>query len=165
MTLNPLDLALVLIMALFAGLGALRGFVSELFSLASWTLAIFAGWALSPLVIPFLAHAIHNPAFRRVVAFIVVFVVVFVAVAILGFIVRRVPLKGGVKAADHVLGSLVGVARGIVILIGVVMLAQLTSLPKAAWWRSSHLAPYLQRTAGVVARHLPILVARALGYR
>lgn len=162
---NPLDVAVVLIIALFVGIGAMRGFLGEVFSLAGWVTAAIAGWALSPLLMPLLARVVHSPAFRHVVAFVLIFVIVFIGVGILGFVVRRALLRGGIKTADHALGAALGAVRGIVILTGLVMLAHLTSLPRASWWRGSHFAPYLERTARLVARHLPIRVARTMGYR
>lgn len=165
MTVNPLDVAVVLTIALFVVAGAMRGFLGEVFSLAAWVAAILAGWALSPLLMPQLARFVHSPVFRHVAAFVLIFVIVFIAVGIGGFVVRRAILRGGIKTADHALGAALGAVRGIVILTGLVMLAHLTSLSRAPWWRGSYLAPYLQKTAGLIARHLPIRVARTMGYR
>jgi membrane protein required for colicin V production len=162
---NPLDVAVVLVMVLFAGLGAIRGFVGEVFSLAAWAGGILAGWALSPMLMPALARWVHNPGFRRVSAFLLIFVVVFVLIGITGFMIRNTILKGGIKTVDHVFGALFGAIRGIVILVVLVMLADLTSLPRLPWWRGSHLVPYLQRAVGLLAAHLPAKVARTMGYR
>jgi len=164
MTVHSLDVAIVLVVALFAGLGAIRGFVSEFFSLAGWMAAIALGAALSPLLAPRLAGSIHNVTMRQLAAFFLVFVVVFIVFAILGFVVRRIVVKDGVKIVDHVFGGLLGAGRGVAILVVLAMLANLTSLPHELWWRSSRLAPYIQSVTGVVARYLPIKVARSLGY-
>lgn len=165
MTVNSLDVAIVLVVTLFAGLGAMRGFVSEFFSLVGWAGAIAAASLFSPLAAPSLAGSIHNAALRHAAAFFLIFVIVFIGFAILGFVVRRTVVKEGVKVVDHVFGGLLGAGRGLAILVVLALLANLTSLPHELWWRSSRLAPYFQSVAGLLAQHLPPKVARSLGYR
>lgn len=161
---NGLDLVLAAVVMLFAALGAFRGLIREVFSLAAWVLGGLAAWALSAPVTGLLANSISEPAMQRVAAFALVFGVIFVLVTVSGFFVRKLLFEGKLKTPDHVLGAFIGAVRGVAIIVIVVLIAGVTPFPKTAWWRGSYLMGYFQDLALWVLSFVPPDVARYFTY-
>ncbi len=160
---NRLDLILVGIMLAFAGIGALRGVLRESFSLATWVLAALMAWLFSASAATWFAR-LGDPMISRMLGFVSVFVGVFLLVSVAMFMLRLLlgPTEPGTKA--RVAGALLGAARGLLILVIVVLLAGLTSLPKKSLWQDSAFIIYFQSMALAVRDILPEDVARQFRY-
>lgn len=160
---SRLDLILVGIMLAFAGIGALRGVLRESFSLAAWVLAALMAWLFSASAAVWFA-GLGDPMIGRMLGFVAVFVAVFLLVSVATFVVRLFlgPVEPGTKA--RVVGALLGAARGVLILVIVVLLAGLTSLPKKPLWQDSAFIVYFQSMALAVRDILPADVARQFRY-
>lgn len=145
MSMLDLIVALVLILALVRGL--MRGLVDTLFSLAAWMLAFVAGrWGAVALA-PMLPIGIENPAIRYFAGFAVIFLVVLIGVLLLGHALGSLVRAAGLGSADAVLGGLLGLAKGLVILVGLTLAAGLTSLPRTDFWKQATLSGTLQAMA------------------
>jgi membrane protein required for colicin V production len=63
------------------------------------------------------------------------------------------------------LGALFGLARGVLLLLALVMLAGLTPLPRQSWWRQALFAPPLETAVVALKPWLPAALAQRLQYR
>jgi membrane protein required for colicin V production len=63
------------------------------------------------------------------------------------------------------LGASFGVLRGMLVVVLAVMLAGMTSLPAAAWWREAVLAPPLETAVIAAKPWLPQELAKRIKYR
>ena len=160
---NRLDLILVGIMLAFAGIGALRGVLRESFSVAAWGLAALMAWLFSASAAIWFVR-LGDPMISRMLGFVAVFVGVFLLVSVATFMLRLLlgPAVPGTKA--RVAGALLGAARGVLILVIVVLLAGLTSLPKKPLWQGSEFIVYFQSMALAMRDILPEDVARQFRY-
>lgn len=157
---SMLDLVVSLILLLAVVRGLMRGMVDSLFSLAGWILAFVAGkWGAS-LLAPLLPAAIDMPSIRYFVAFAVIFLLVLLAVLLLGHVVGAAVRSVGLGSADRVLGGVVGLAKGLVILVGLTLAAGLTSLPRTDFWKQASLSGNLQMMAQGVLPLVPADVAK-----
>jgi membrane protein required for colicin V production len=77
---------------------------------------------------------------------------------------RQGRARRGLGFVDRFLGSIFGLARGLLLVIAVVLLAGLTGLPRSGWWQDSLLAGPLVAAALGVAAYLPPAWAAALDY-
>jgi membrane protein required for colicin V production len=163
---NVFDLALLLVLALFAAFGAWRGFVRELVSLLTWAAAAVAAWAFADDVAVVFKSFTNESALRQTLAFIVIFVGVFIVGMIVGLLLHRfVNRSAGLRTANRVSGAVLGAVRGIAMIVLVFLLAGLTSFPQRTdWWRDATLAPAFERAALFVAQYLPPDVARHVRY-
>lgn len=160
---NRLDLIVAGILLAFAGIGALRGVLRESFSVAAWVLAAVMAWLFSASAATWFAR-LGDPMISRMLGFVAVFVSAFLLVSVATFMLRLLlgPAEPGTKA--RIAGALLGTARGVLILVVVVLLAGLTSLPKKPVWKDSAFIVYFQSMALAVRDLLPEDVARQFRY-
>lgn len=159
------DYAVVAVVAASVLLGAWRGVVSEVLTLAAWVAAFFAGRAFAPDVGPVFAAWLKEPALQYVAGFAVVVVAVLVAVAVLRIALSRLLRAIGLGPVDRLLGAVFGIARGVLVVLVAVLVGGLTALPQQAWWREARLAPALETAVMATKPWMPSAVAKRIKYR
>lgn len=132
-----------------------RGFIKEALSLATWIVAFLVALSFSDLFADQLTPWIELPSARAVAAFVGLFVIVLILGALVNFLAGQLVSKTGLGGTDRVLGSVFGVARGVIIVAVVVLLAGVTPLPRDPWWQASQLMPHFERVALWLADFLP----------
>lgn len=151
---SMLDIIVLLVLVLAVVRGLMRGMVDTLFSLGAWLLAFLLGKWGALMVAPLLPVAIENPAIRYFAGFAVIFLLVLIGVLLLGHVLASLLRAVGLGGADKMLGGVLGLAKGLVILIGLTLAAGLTSLPRTDFWTQAALSGSLQ----VMALHtLPLI--------
>lgn len=158
---SMLDIIVLLVLVLTVVRGLMRGMVDTLFSLAAWILAFFLGkWGAS-LVAPLLPIGVENPAIRYFAGFVVVFLAVLISVMLLGHALGSALKAVGLGGADKLLGGVLGLTKGLVILVGLTLAAGLTSLPRTDFWKQAATSDSLQAMA---QRALPLVPADMAKY-
>jgi membrane protein required for colicin V production len=138
----------------------MRGMVDTLFSLAAWVLAFVLGKWGALMVAPLLPIGIENPAIRYFAGFAVVFLLVLIGVLLLGHALASLVKAAGLGSADKALGGVIGLAKGLVILVGLTLAVGLTSLPRTDFWKQARLSGSLQAMAQLSLPLLPADVAK-----
>ena len=156
-----LDLIVLLVLILTVVRGLMRGMIDTLFSLIAWMLAFVAGKWGALMVAPLLPVGIETPAIRYFAGFAVVFLVVLIGVLLVGHALASLVKAVGLGSADKMLGGVLGLAKGLVILIGMTLAAGLTSLPRTEFWKQAALSGTLQAMA---LRALPLVPADVAKY-
>ncbi len=141
-------------------IGTLRGLVKEVLSLAGWIVAFVVANAYSATLAQMLPDAIPGDVVRLIVAFIALFIGVRILMALLSMAVDALVAAGGLTLADRGLGSLFGLARGIVIVLAGVILSGMTSIPKQDFWKNALLSPMAESGARMVKPFLPAAMAQ-----
>lgn len=125
-----------------AALGAYRGFVREVFSLAAWVLAFIAAKGLSPWVSLWMPGLVEEESIRYAAAIVLVFVLVWIVATLVGGLLASMVKWIGLGPYDHFAGLGFGLLRAFVLLLGLAILAGLTALPRTeAWQRAWTRAP------------------------
>lgn len=132
-----------------------RGFIKEALSLATWVVAFVVAWSFSGLFAERLTPWIELPSARAVAAFAGLFLIVLILGALVNFLIGQLVSKTGLSGTDRILGTVFGVARGVVIVAVLVLLAGVTPLPRDPWWQASQLMPHFERVALWLADFLP----------
>ena len=150
-----LDLAILVVIVLSALISLIRGFVKESISLITWIVAgVIAFRYFSPMS-ALLEPYIAAPTLRAVAGFAVLFVATLIVGAIVNFIMSQLVSKTGLSGTDKALGVVFGAARGVLIVTIVVLLASLTPMPEADWWRDSASVGIFQQLAEWVKGIIP----------
>ena len=157
---SMLDLIVLLVLILTVVRGLMRGMIDTLFSLAAWMLAFVLGKWGALLVAPLLPIGVDNPAIRYFAGFAVVFLVVLIGVLLLGHALAALVRAVGLGSADTLLGGALGLAKGLVILVGLTLAAGLTSLPRTEFWKQAMLSGSLQAMAQHALPLLPVDVSK-----
>jgi membrane protein required for colicin V production len=155
-----LDIIVLLVLVLTVVRGLMRGLIDTLFSLAAWILAFVAGKWGALMVAPLLPVAVENPAIRYFAGFAVIFLVVLIGVLLLGHVLASLVRAIGLGSADKMLGGVLGLAKGLVILVGLTLAAGLTSLPRTDFWKQAMLSDSLQAMAFLAMPLVPVDVAK-----
>jgi len=155
-------LAIIVISAL---LSLWRGFFTEALSLISWLAALWVAMLYFDELGRYLARWIDTPSVRDAVAFVMLFVGTVMAGSVVSFLVGKLVEKSGLTATDRALGVVFGMARGVVIVAVLVMLAGLTSLPQDPWWHESLLLGHFQDMAMWLRSFLPASMAENIQFK
>ena len=161
---SMLDIIVVLVLVLTVVRGLMRGMIDTLFSLAAWMLAFVTGKWGALMVAPLLPIGIENPAIRYFAGFAAVFLVVLIGVLLLGHALTTLVKAVGLGSADTLLGGVLGLAKGLVILIGLTLAAGLTSLPRTDFWKQAALSGSLQAMAFAALPLVPANVAKYIRF-
>lgn len=161
---NWADYVIVAALGLSVLMGVWRGFVGEVLALAVWAVAIWVAWHFGPQVATAFT-AIELPSARILLGYALCFVAVLIAGAIVGFLMRKLVAGSGLSGTDRLLGAVFGLARGLVLVILVVLLLGFTPFPRDPWWHGSLLLPNFQQAAQQVSAHLPAEVVPYLDLR
>ncbi len=159
-----IDYAVLAIAGVSIALGLIRGLSRELISLAAWAVAFVAAGALGGDVAPLLARQIADESARALAGVAVVFFVALIAMSVIAMLVSRLVRSAGLGAEDRVLGGLFGFARGLMVVLALVMLAGLTGLPRQPVWKDAMLAAPLETFAGFAKQWLPQDWAKYIAY-
>jgi membrane protein required for colicin V production len=158
------DYAVLIIVGLSVLLSVIRGLVRELLALAGWIVAFVAAGLWGGSVAPLLPDEIPDEALRMLAAFLIVFLVALLACSVIAIAVSQIVRSAGLGAEDRVLGGLFGLARGVLIVMVLVLLAGLTPLPRQPVWNNAMLSAPLEALASALLPLLPQGWARHIRY-
>ncbi len=149
------DLVIVGIVLISTLISLFRGFVKESISLATWLLAGVIAVRYMDVMASLLETSIESVTIRMAVAFAVLFIVTLIIGAIVNFIVSQMVNKTGLGGTDKVLGMVFGLARGVLIIVMLVLLAGLTPMPEETWWKESLLIEQFSSISVWIREFLP----------
>jgi|SRR5664279_447174 len=133
-SIGGVDLVLLAVVAISALLGAVRGLTFELLSLAGWVAAWFAGGWLGPVLAPDLPIGEPGSPLNAVVAFACAFLVVLIVWGLAARAMSALVKKSLLRPVDRLLGAAFGLARGVLVLLAlVVVLAHTPAVATSAW--------------------------------
>lgn len=133
----------------------MRGLVRELLSLIGWILSLVIANAYGPSLSELLPTAIPAGAIRLIVAFAALFIVTKIVMALLANAIGGLVQAAGMTAADRSLGGVFGFARGLVIVLTMVLVCEMTAIPKQAFWKDALLSPLAESAARNARPFLP----------
>lgn len=159
------DYAVLAVIALSVLLGGFRGMIRELIHLGGWIAALLAAAGFSGAFSAALPPELGHPALRLAAAFAILFLGTLLVASALALVLGELVKSAGLAFADRLLGAGFGLARGVAIALGCVLLAGLTTLPREPFWRNAVLSPPLEAAAQMVTPLLPEELGRNIRYR
>ena len=159
------DYAVLTVILASVLLGLWRGVVSEILALAAWVVAFLVARAEAAEVARWLAGHIADPGMRLAAAYVLVFVGVLLVFAIARMLISLMLKAVGLGLLDRLLGAGFGVLRGMVVVLMAVLVAGMTPLPRADWWRDAMLAPPLETAVIAAKPWLPAEAAKRIRFR
>jgi membrane protein required for colicin V production len=131
------DYAILVIIALSSLVGVLRGFIKEVFSLAVWAAAFLVAWHFSGDVAEWMSDAVTLPSARLAMGFAGLFVAVLLVGGLANYLLGKLVATTGLSGTDRLLGGVFGAARGLVLVVAVLLVSGFTPLPADPWWKES----------------------------
>lgn len=133
-------IGILLVSCLF---GLIRGFTREALSLAIWIIAALSARIFVDSVEPFLISIIDTPSVRTLTAFLIIFILALLLGALVQYWIGALIKASGLSFVDRALGVAFGIARGLVmVMLLIVLMLNLTQIKQDPWWNQSQLIPF-----------------------
>jgi membrane protein required for colicin V production len=158
------DYAVLMILGLSVLLSTMRGMVREVLALLSWVVAFWLANIYTVQLAPMLPKAIPSDSLRLLAAFVILFLVALLLMSLLTIALSQLVKTVGLGFLDRGLGVLFGLARGVLIVMVLVLLAGLTSLPHQRPWRNAMFSAPLEALAMNLKPWLPEGLSRRINY-
>jgi membrane protein required for colicin V production len=133
---TALDWVLLLIIAISALLGAWRGMIGVVASIAAWVCAGLAAFQLGADVGAMLGQGAPGWG-ERVSGYLLAFGVVWLLVTLAGWMLRKLADSAGLTPFDRALGLGLGTARGVFLACALLLALALGTVPREPVWRDS----------------------------
>lgn len=144
---NWADFLIIGIVALSVLISAIRGFIKEVLSLLTWLAAfVVAMLFYEEVANTLLSELIATPSIRYLAAWAGLFVLVLLLASVINYLIGKMVEATGLSGTDRLLGSLFGAARGLVIVMALlIMVPMVLPVKEDLWWHQSALIPEFLR--------------------
>ncbi len=159
-----LDYVVLAIVGFSVLLSVIRGLVREVLALAAWAIAFVAAWMLGGELATLMPEEIPTMELRLLAGFATVFFLVLLAMSLVAIAASQLVKSAGLSVEDRMLGALFGLARGLLVVMALVLAAGATSLPAEPVWREAALRPLLERAALGIRDWLPPAIGQHIKY-
>ena len=154
------DYIVLLVLVCSVLISTMRGLVKEMLSLLGWVVAFVVANAYGAQLAELLPAAVPGVAVRLMLAFVVLFIGVRMLMGLFTLALDAAVTACGLSFADRGLGSLFGVARGLLIVQVGVILCGMTEIPQQAFWKNAMLSPLAETGARTIKPYLPTAYAQ-----
>lgn len=150
-----IDFLLLMVLALSALAGTVRGLTRELLALAAWVGALVLALHFAPWGMSHLPETLGNSELRRMLALGGLFVGALIGLTLVNVLLYRFLLKHALDSHDMLFGLIFGLLRGIVLLAVGVVLGQMGQFNHAAWWREATVIVRIEHLLAQLRPSLP----------
>lgn len=141
---NWLDWVILVIVVASTLISLRRGFVKEALSLAAWVAAFLISTSFAARMSLKMTDFISNDAFRYAAAYVILFAATLILGAVINNMLAKAIKASGLTSTDRALGTVFGLARGLVlVLVMVFVLQAVLNSDEQQFMRESRLLPHL----------------------
>jgi membrane protein required for colicin V production len=158
------DYAILAVIAISTLVGVLRGFIREVFSLLVWAAAFLVAYHFHGDVATMMEDAVSLPSVRSAMGFTGLFVAVLLVGGLLNYLLGRLVASTGLSGTDRLLGGVFGAARGLALMVAVLLVAGFTPIPADPWWQESRAIARMMPLVDWAAAWLPKSIAEHLDF-
>lgn len=153
------DYAVLAILLVSIIISVVRGLVREILSLIGWVAAFVVASLFSNDLAALLPAVIGHPVLRLIVAFLLLLLGGALVMALISWGILRAISAAGLELADRGLGGLFGLARGMLIVLALVLVAGMTRAPQMDFWKDALLSPLTETAVNTLLPFLPADIA------
>jgi membrane protein required for colicin V production len=151
---NALDLFILGVILFFTGLGFYHGLIRSLSSL----IAIIGGLVLAKKFSVQVTHflsVIQVADVRGVLGFILVFFFFFIVIKVTLHLLQKVINTSVIASVDKIFGGLMGLIKGLLIVLMVIAVLQVVMPRNSAILVNSRIVPYSAKATGLIKNFVP----------
>ncbi|MFA7553272.1 MAG: CvpA family protein [Spongiibacteraceae bacterium] len=120
-----------------------RGFVKEAISLAIWVAAFFIAVAFHERLAVLMTSMLESVSLRYMLSFAALFAATFVVGSMVKYLIGELIKMTGLSGTDRLFGMAFGLARGVVIVMALLILLPMAfPINQDSWWQQSFLIPH-----------------------
>lgn len=140
---NWADCAIILVLAVSGIISLRRGLVRELLSLAVWGASFLIATIYAPVFSVYLESYTDTPSAQQMAAFAILFVTTLLSGSVIIYLLSSLVKVAGLSNVDRFFGVVFGCARGVLIILVIVIYLPLAfPIDQDLWWQESWLIPY-----------------------
>ena len=140
---NWADWTILAILGVSCLISLKRGFIKEALSLVVWVLAFIVAVTFRDQLASLLVDNIATPSVRQMVAFTILFVATLIVGAMVNYLIGELVRMTGLSGTDRLLGMIFGLARGVIIVMAILLLLPpVIPIDQDPWWKQSLLIPH-----------------------
>ncbi len=124
-------------------IGAWRGLVYEVLSVLGWALSFYLAQWFAPDVASRLPLQGASEPVRYAAAFVLVFVVAVLLAGLVAVLFKKMVEAIGLRPVDRTLGAAFGLVRGLILLLTLTVVVNMTAFKGSIWWQQSRGAEVL----------------------
>jgi membrane protein required for colicin V production len=159
------DYIILVIIVLSVLLGWWRGLVYEILSLLSWVTSYFVAKSWAAEFSPYMPAVLESDTLKGAAAYAAVFATTLILCGVAAWSINKLIKSFGLDwRTDGVTGAIFGFARGLMLVLVLVLIAGLTKLPQTAFWQDALLSKPLQDVAVLAKDLLPEDMAKRIAY-
>ena len=162
MSVQILDIILVVFIAISILIGIYRGFVKEILSITAWTLAFIVAWRYGEQAKRFVSPYISQEPLDLAVAYVAVFLITLITLSVISYIISQLFASTGMTGLDRSLGSIFGVIRAAVIIAILILVGRFMAMDQQQWWTDSQMLPYFEPLVEWLKSFLPEDIIRKI---
>jgi membrane protein required for colicin V production len=134
---DPLDWLGMAVVFISFLIGAWRGLVYEVMAVLGWIAAFIVAQMFASEVGAMLPLTGPNETVRYAGGYAAVFIATLIVASTLTWFASKAIQNIGLRPVDRILGAGFGVARGLLLLMALVIVVQMTPLKNGPWWTQS----------------------------
>ncbi len=158
------DYTILTVVGISMLLGVMRGLVREALNLLAWVAAFWVANAYTADIARMLPQAIPSESLRFLAAFVMLFLGALLLMSLVTITLAELVKSLGLGSYDKGLGAVFGLARGMLIVLTLVLLAGMTGLPHQGFWRNAMFSAPLEALAVSVEPWLPEELSKRISY-
>lgn len=158
------DYAILAVIIVSVVVGALRGFIKEVFSLLVWAAAFLVAYHFAGNVADLMENAVTLPSARTAMGFSGLFIAVLLLGGLINYLLGRLVETTGLSGTDRLLGGVFGAARGLVLIVAVLLVCGFTPIPGDPWWKESQTIQRMMPLVSWAGGYLPDSVVEHLDF-
>lgn len=158
------DFVVLIIFTISVLLSIVRGIVRESLSLVGWIVAYMAAKIFAKDFVTVLPLSITDESLRMVISFSAIFLSVLIVMSMVTLLASALIRTVGLGSVDRFLGALFGFARGLLVVLLLVLSAGLTTLPQEPFWQKALLSKSLETGVIMIMPWLPQGLSRRVNY-
>ena len=158
------DFVVLIIVVVSVLLSIVRGIVRESLSLAGWVVAYIVAKIFAKDFVTVLPPSITDESLRMVISYAAIFLAVLIVMSMATMLTSILIRTVGLGSVDRMLGALFGFARGLLVVLLLVLSAGLTTLPQEPFWRKALLSKPFETGVIMIMPWLPRGLSRRVNY-
>ncbi|MDK4680060.1 CvpA family protein [Kingella negevensis] len=146
-------------------ISVLRGLVGEVFSFASFIVALLAAKIFSVQVADLVFPNMNPREIGVVFAFVITYVVARVAVALIREVLEMFVKKAHLSSINRIAGGALGAAKGVIMVSIGTLACSFSDLPSTPEWKNAMTSSFFESTASLGKPYLPLFLARQIEFK
>ena len=158
------DFVVLIIFVVSISISVVRGIVRESLSLAGWVIAYMVAKAFAKDFVSMLPLSITGDSLRVLMSFSALFLSVLLVMSLITILASALVKTVGLGSVDRLFGAFFGLARGLLAVLLLVLLAGLTTLPQEPFWQKALLSKPLEAGVIMTMPWLPQELSKQINY-